>query len=116
MDKTVADLNIAHFKKLLSTEVDPTKRQTIARLLAEEEAKLARALDPKKDSSRQSLSLPLPASPMGGTDHHALHGRHLYPTTGSPAAGKDKRIYVITLDDRKLEVAVVWSCRYFFPN
>jgi hypothetical protein len=53
---------------------------------------------------------------MGWTDHHALHGRHLYPTTGGPAAGKDKRIYVITLDDRNLEVAVVWSCRYFFPN
>ena len=43
MDRTVADLNIAHFKKLLSTEADPVKRQTIERLLAEEEAKLARA-------------------------------------------------------------------------
>jgi hypothetical protein len=51
VDRTVADLNIAHFKKLLSTEVDPTKRQTIARLLAEEEAKLARAEAAKKDSS-----------------------------------------------------------------
>jgi hypothetical protein len=51
VDKTVADLNIAHFKKLLSTAVNPAKRETIARLLAEEEAKLARALDPKKDSS-----------------------------------------------------------------
>jgi hypothetical protein len=36
------DLNIAHFKRLLSTETDPVKRQTIERLLAEEEAKLAR--------------------------------------------------------------------------
>jgi hypothetical protein len=43
VDKTVAELNIAHFKKLLSTEADPVKRQTIERLLAEEEAKLARA-------------------------------------------------------------------------
>ena len=42
MDKTVADLNIAHFKKLLETETDPVKRQTIERLLAAEEAKLAR--------------------------------------------------------------------------
>jgi hypothetical protein len=41
MDKTVADLNIAHFKKLLVVETDPAKRQTIERLLAEEEAKLA---------------------------------------------------------------------------
>jgi hypothetical protein len=43
MDKTVADLNIEHFRKLLAVETDPAKRQTIARLLAEEEAKLALA-------------------------------------------------------------------------
>ena len=43
MDKTVADLNIEHYKKLLATETDPAKRQTIQRLLAEEEAKLALA-------------------------------------------------------------------------
>ena len=44
MDKTVADLNIEHFKKLLAAETDPVKRQTIERLLAGEEAKLAHAL------------------------------------------------------------------------
>ena len=44
MDKTVADLNVAHFKRLLERETDPDKRQTIERLLAAEEAKLARAL------------------------------------------------------------------------
>ncbi|HET7884829.1 MAG TPA: hypothetical protein VFL62_01255 [Bradyrhizobium sp.] len=51
MDRTVADLNIAHFKKLLSTEVDPVRRQTIERLLAEEEAKLAQALAAKQNGS-----------------------------------------------------------------
>jgi hypothetical protein len=49
VDRTVADLNIAHFKKLLSAEVDPVKRKTIERLLAEEEAKLAP--HPSKDVS-----------------------------------------------------------------
>ena len=44
MDRTVVDLNIAHFKRLLATEIDPATRQTIERLLAEEEAKLARVL------------------------------------------------------------------------
>ncbi len=39
-DKTVAHLNIEYFRKLLSSETDETKRQTILRLLAEEEAKL----------------------------------------------------------------------------
>jgi hypothetical protein len=43
VDKTVVDLNIAHFRKLLAIETDPVKRRTIERLLAEEEAKLARA-------------------------------------------------------------------------
>jgi hypothetical protein len=51
VDRTVANLNIEHFRKLLSTETDPVKRQTIERLLAEEEAKLARAQTPKEDSS-----------------------------------------------------------------
>jgi hypothetical protein len=43
LDRTVAHLNIAHFKKLLATETDPVKRQTIERLLAEEEGKLVHA-------------------------------------------------------------------------
>jgi hypothetical protein len=47
MDKTVAELNIQHFKKLLETETDPVKRQTLQRLLTEEEAKLALALPNK---------------------------------------------------------------------
>jgi hypothetical protein len=41
MDKAVARLNIEHYCKLLAKEVDEARRQTIARLLAEEEAKLA---------------------------------------------------------------------------
>jgi len=42
MDKTVTRLNIQHYRKLLTNESDETRRQQIARLLAEEEAKLAR--------------------------------------------------------------------------
>jgi hypothetical protein len=41
MDRTVAQLNIEHFKRLLAVEIDPAKRQTIERLLAEEQAKLS---------------------------------------------------------------------------
>jgi len=41
MDKAVARLNIEHYCKLLANEMDEARRQTIARLLAEEEAKLA---------------------------------------------------------------------------
>jgi hypothetical protein len=52
VDRTVADLNIAHFKKLLAAETDSVKRQTIERLLAEEEAKLARILAEKADTRK----------------------------------------------------------------
>jgi hypothetical protein len=48
MDKTVARLNIEHFRKKLAAETDETRRQQIVRLLAEEEAKL-RALESRKE-------------------------------------------------------------------
>jgi hypothetical protein len=42
MDKSVAKLNIEHYKRLLASETDAAKRESIARLLGEEEAKLAK--------------------------------------------------------------------------
>ncbi len=56
MDRSVARLNIEHFKKRLAGTLDPAERQTIEHLLAEEEAKLA-ALDdppaPQQDERRR---------------------------------------------------------------
>jgi hypothetical protein len=40
MDRSVAELNIQHFRRLLEVETDPDTRRIIERLLAEEEAKL----------------------------------------------------------------------------
>jgi len=40
MAKRITELNIEHYRDLLTTETDPKKRETIAKLLAEEEAKL----------------------------------------------------------------------------
>ena len=54
MDRTVAELNIEHFKRLLAVETDPAKRQTIERLLAEEQAKLSRAGPAASRSERKS--------------------------------------------------------------
>lgn len=48
VDRTIARLNIAHFRKLLAEEMDEAKRSVVRRLLAEEEAKLA-ALDTPPD-------------------------------------------------------------------
>jgi len=52
MDRTVAHLNIEHYRKLLSQEMDEAKRQTVLRLLAEEEAKLAALKKPPPQRSR----------------------------------------------------------------
>jgi hypothetical protein len=41
MDKTIADLNIEHYQRLLASELDATKRETIGRLLTKGKAKLA---------------------------------------------------------------------------
>jgi hypothetical protein len=41
LDRTVACLNIEHYRRLLGEETDETRRQVLLRLLAEQEAKLA---------------------------------------------------------------------------
>jgi hypothetical protein len=46
MPKSIAQLNIEHYRQLLATALDETKRQTIQKLLAEEEAKLAQIDQP----------------------------------------------------------------------
>ncbi len=38
--KFIVRLNIEHFRRLLATETNPTKLETVTRLLDEEEAKL----------------------------------------------------------------------------
>ena len=42
--RTIMELNIKRYRDLLKSEKDASKRQTIARLLAEEEGKLAKLL------------------------------------------------------------------------
>jgi hypothetical protein len=51
MNRFVANLNIEHYRKALTNEMDEAKRQTLARLLAEEETKLA-ALDREKQAEK----------------------------------------------------------------
>ena len=40
--RAIVELNIQHYRGLLTTETDQSKRQTIAKLLAEEEEKLGK--------------------------------------------------------------------------
>ena len=46
--RTIIELNIAYYRNLLKDEADASKRQIIVKLLAEEEAKLAKLLAKKK--------------------------------------------------------------------
>lgn len=50
MDRTVAYLNVEHYRRLLAAETDESKRKVLQKLLAEEEAKLAEA---KEAAARQ---------------------------------------------------------------
>jgi hypothetical protein len=52
MDRSVARLNIEHFKKLLAAETVDKKRQILVQLLAEEEAKLEQLKAEGKDRKR----------------------------------------------------------------
>ena len=53
MDRTISRLNIEHYRRKLATEQDETTRQTLMRLLAEEQAKLA-AIDNSLEGKRPS--------------------------------------------------------------
>lgn len=50
MDRSIARLNIEHYKRLLGEETDAARRKVLFDLLAEEEAKLAVA-----DATKKSL-------------------------------------------------------------
>jgi hypothetical protein len=52
MNRTVARLNIAHFKRLLEKETDEAKRQLLLRLLAEQEILLSAAPESPKQNLR----------------------------------------------------------------
>ena len=54
MFEFIAHHNIENFRKALAKEVDENKRLTLLRLIAEEELKLAAALQ-KNDNKRQDL-------------------------------------------------------------
>ena len=51
--RMIVDLNINHYRDLLRTETEPSKRRAIANLLAEEEARLARLFVIQADRGRR---------------------------------------------------------------
>jgi len=47
--RTIIELNIKYYRNLLRSETNAARRETIAKLLAEEEAKLAKLPTEKSD-------------------------------------------------------------------
>ncbi len=47
--RTIIELNIRHYREMLKSEMAPSKRQMVEKLLAEEEAKLARLASENKN-------------------------------------------------------------------
>jgi len=50
--RAIVELNIQHYRRLLKATTDQSKRQTIAKLLAEEEAKLAQMSAQERSTKR----------------------------------------------------------------
>ena len=48
--RVIIELNIKHYRELLKSEIDAVKRRTVAQLLGEEEAKLAKLIDSPRES------------------------------------------------------------------
>ncbi len=53
MDKTIAQLNIEHFRRKLAEETDASKREILLQLLAEEEAKLKALCEAAEEKTKQ---------------------------------------------------------------
>jgi hypothetical protein len=51
LDRTIARLNIEHYRKKLAEETDPDRRATLLRLVTEEEVKLI-AAERQKSSNK----------------------------------------------------------------
>jgi hypothetical protein len=51
MDRYIHEQNIAHYRKVLSETIDSTKRQTVSKLLADEQA-AQRPAETKSPSQR----------------------------------------------------------------
>jgi len=52
MDRYIHDQNLAHYRKVLSETTDPNKRQTLLKLLADEQANVRPLAETKCPSQR----------------------------------------------------------------
>lgn len=117
----MARVNIEHYRRLLANETDKQRRQTILRLLAEEEGQ-ARESEPHGKAPQGPLAGGKPAlavdpfAPMGGVNVKPLPGFHLHPPLQNTPAGEDERVRAIIVDNGEFQVAVEGSARDRLPH
>jgi len=112
MHKKIANLNIEYYKRMLASESDAVKRESIARLVTEEEAKLAKIFQ----ITQTDLQLFDPFAPVRRVHVDPLFQFGIYPTAWKPATGEDKRLQRAFVDDGELKVAVEGRGRYRLPH
>jgi len=111
MNKKIALLNVDHYRKMLAIEPNETKRQTLLRLLAEEQAKLA-ALDhpPNKEVHETCLVGVRPIAPVGRPHVDPLLGFSVDPSAENTTARKRESMRSMVTDHREFEITVKWRC------
>ena len=111
--KTVANLNIAHFKTLLATETDPVKHtQSNTFWPGRGEAGTHNR---QNERTRQKLAV-LPRPPVRRINEDTLAGQSYEPAVGDPSASKDESMNPILLNDRELKIAVIRRRCNRFPD
>ena len=78
MDSLIAHLNIEHYRKALANEFDESKRQTLIRLIGEEELKLAEPPQGKIDKS--NVAGVVPSNAAATQSKARLFGLQLRPS------------------------------------
>ena len=76
--RNIARLNVEHYRRLLTAEGEPTKRETITKLLAEEEAKL-RKLDGDRERQRHQSGFFHSRQWLGRTSRRSLVSTSIQP-------------------------------------
>ena len=104
MDKRVAQLNIEHYRRLLAAEPEGPKRQTLLRLLAEEEAKSplnALRRFARKERGIVSRRL-LPFPPKRRRDVNLMVGFSVDPASEDAATRKQNSMRALIVNDGQL--------------
>jgi hypothetical protein len=123
MDRTVAHLNIEHYRRLLAGETDESRRARCCRscwrkkkLSSPERGRTRRKNSNANPASRNRVQVRVPPAPMRRVDVEALATRGLHPAAGNALACKDERVRAVVVEDGELQVAIKRRGRDWLPH